>query len=88
MWFFRVVWIAILAYQQGKTRPRPSCRGAHRRSSRYRKRREQVKVFWIVAGLVVLLEPMLHFAVSVSLFTTFLSFMYLDEAGFQDDRGQ
>jgi len=45
-------------------------------------------VFWIVAGLVVLLEPVLHFAVSVSLFTTFLSFMYLDEAGFQDDRGQ
>ena len=39
-----------------------------------------MKSFWIVAGLVVLIEPALPFAVFVSLFTTFLSFMYLDEA--------
>ncbi len=47
----------------------------------YQKRREHVKTFWIVAGLVILVEPVLHFAILVSMFTTFLSFMYLDEAG-------
>ncbi len=46
----------------------------------YLLRKRQVKNFWIIAGVVVMLEPVLHIAVVVSLFTTFLSFMYLDES--------
>lgn len=39
-----------------------------------------VKNFWILAGLLMLALPILAFAVALSLFTTFVSFMYLDEA--------
>ena len=39
-----------------------------------------VKNFWIVAGLAMIVVPLAHVAVGISLFTTFLSFMYLDEA--------
>ena len=43
-------------------------------------RRRQVKTFWLIACFVILLQPVLYVAVVVSLFTTFLSFMYLDES--------
>lgn len=50
------------------------------RTREYRQRREVVKHFWLVAGGAMLLVPVLHWVVAVSLFTTFVSFMYLDEA--------
>lgn len=54
---------------------------AHRtRTREYLLRREVVKQFWLVAGAVMLLLPALHWVVAVGLFTTFVSFMYLDEA--------
>ena len=43
-------------------------------------RKRQVKSFWLIACFVILLQPVLYVAVVVSLFTTFLSFMYLDES--------
>ena len=46
----------------------------------YLRRRDMVKNFWIVAGLVMAAVPLLPWIVAVSLFTTFVSFMYLDEA--------
>ncbi len=46
----------------------------------YKARKSMVKNFWIAAGILVLLNPSLHVAVIVALFTTFLSFMYLDES--------
>ncbi len=48
-------------------------------SSDYLRRREMVKNFWLVAGLLMLALPLLHLVVGISLFTTFVSFMYLDE---------
>lgn len=51
-----------------------------RRKPQYIRRQQQVKNFWICAGFSVICFPALHIAVSVGLFTTFLSFMYLDEA--------
>lgn len=49
-------------------------------STDYLRRRETVKTFWIVAGFAMLAMPLLHWIVAVTLFTTFVSFMYLDEA--------
>ena len=46
----------------------------------YRQRREVVRQFWLVACGAMLLMPVLHWVVAVGLFTTFVSFMYLDEA--------
>lgn len=46
----------------------------------YLRRREVVKNFWLVAGAAMIALPLLHWIVAVSLFTTFVSFMYLDEA--------
>ena len=46
----------------------------------YLRRREMVKNFWVVAGLMMVVQPLLPWVVWVSLFTTFMSFMYLDEA--------
>lgn len=78
MWLIRVIWyVLVVAWSARQANLEHA---SHRRLASYRKRRQQVKNFWIVAGLVVLMEPALYFAVSVSLFTTFLSFMYLDES--------
>lgn len=46
----------------------------------YLRRREMVKHFWLVAGAAMIALPLLPWIVAVSLFTTFVSFMYLDEA--------
>ena len=46
----------------------------------YLRKKKMVKNFWIVAGIVVLFEPLLHVMLVVGAFTTFVSFMYLDES--------
>lgn len=80
MWLLQVCWNVLKTELMPSARPDPS-HGSHRRLCKsYRRRRQQVKGFWIIAGLVVMIEPVLPVAVFVSLFTTFLSFMYLDEA--------
>lgn len=60
------------------------CTGAscHKRRHKpaYLEKKKRVKSFWICAGVGVVCFPYLHVAVSVGLFTTFLSFMYLDES--------
>lgn len=48
-------------------------------SDRHLRKRSVVKNFWIIAGLLMLLQPVLHVVLVVGMFTTFLSFMYLDE---------
>ncbi len=48
-------------------------------SDRHQRKRSVVKNFWIVAGLLMMLQPVLHVVLVVGMFTTFLSFMYLDE---------
>ena len=50
-----------------------------RLSKRYKKKLETVKTFWIVAGMIILLFPLLHVAMISALITTFLSFCFLDE---------
>ncbi len=45
----------------------------------YQKKKSMVKNFWIAAGVVVLIQPLLHVVLVVAMFTTFISFMYLDE---------
>ena len=63
-------------------RKHPDPRHFHGRrlTGHYQRRRSMVKNFWIVAGLAMIVVPLAHVAVGISLFTTFLSFMYLDEA--------
>jgi len=62
--------------------PRPDAAHFFRRTlcSTYQKKRAKVKVFWITAALFVMINPVLPLALVVGLFTTFLSFMYLDES--------
>ena len=48
--------------------------------SSYQKKRARVKVFWIITAFVVMINPVLPMALVAGLFTTFLSFMYLDES--------
>ena len=45
----------------------------------YVRKKAVVRKFWIVAGIVMLFEPFLHVILVVGAFTTFVSFMYLDE---------
>ena len=53
----------------------------HRRrlTARYLARKRKVKTLWIVAGLVMLLNPRPSFVVLVGLITTFLSLGILDD---------
>lgn len=39
-----------------------------------------VKNFWIASGAVMVIMPALPIVIGLALFTTFVSFMYLDEA--------
>jgi len=51
-----------------------------RYTEKYRKQRGVVKVFWIVAGALMAAFPVLHAVVAITLFTTFVSFSFLDES--------
>lgn len=48
-------------------------------TSDYLARKSIVKNFWIVSGALMVLVPVMPFVVGLALFTTFVSFMYLDE---------
>lgn len=47
---------------------------------RYQARKSVVKNFWIASGMLMVMMPVLPVVVGLALFTTFVSFMYLDEA--------
>ncbi len=53
----------------------------HRRrfTRKYRNKQRIVRSLWFSMSLVVLAFPLMHFAVFVSLLTTFVSFCILDE---------
>ena len=80
MWLLQIIWGVLRTEWTSSARPDPRHGSRRRLCKSYRQRRQQVKNFWVVAGVLVLIEPTLPFAVFVSLFTTFVSFMYLDEA--------
>lgn len=80
MWFLQVIWTVLKTEFAASGQPDPRHGSRRRLCKSYRRRQQQVKNFWIVAGLIILVEPALPVAVFVFLFTTFLSFMYLDEA--------
>lgn len=48
-------------------------------SARYKRKQSMVKNFWIGAGLITLIFPLLHVAFILTLSTTFISFCLLDE---------
>lgn len=54
---------------------------ARLQTARYRAKRKIVRGLWIATGLLMLAFPLTHFIVTLGLFTTFLSFTILDEAG-------
>lgn len=45
----------------------------------YAAKKSMVKNFWIASGALMMVMPALHFVIALGLFTTFVSFMYLDE---------
>lgn len=51
-----------------------------RLTSSYRRKQKTVKVLWIATGLMMMAYPLVHFIVTLGLFTTFLSFTILDES--------
>lgn len=59
----------------------PDPNHSHRRrfTAAYRRKREIVKSLWIASGLVMLAFPLLPLIVGLSLFTTFMAFVVLDE---------
>ena len=61
------------------TCPDPSHCHGRRLTAHYKKKQGVVKNLWIGAGLVMLLVATLPFVFSAILFTTFLSFVILDE---------
>lgn len=52
---------------------------ARRKTTKYKKKQSIVKSVWITMGLIMLTNPVPSFVAAVSLFTTFLSFIILDE---------
>ena len=50
-----------------------------RKTTKYKKKQGIVKTVWIAMGLLMLINPVPPFVAAVSLFTTFLSFIILDE---------
>jgi len=50
-----------------------------RRTQAYLAKRSLVKGFWLLAGLAMLIQPIPAVILAITIFTTFLSFMYLDE---------
>jgi len=48
-------------------------------SKRYKKKQSIVKSFWIIAGLITIVFPILPLAIVLFILTTFLSFSFLDE---------
>lgn len=75
-WYCRVV------LEGGFCLVRPTNARCYRRRElrSYQLRKQRVKCFWLCAMLGIGIFPALHVAVIIGLFTTFLSFMYLDEA--------
>ena len=45
----------------------------------YTAKKSMVKNFWLVSGILMVVIPVPHFVIALTMFTTFLSFMYLDE---------
>jgi hypothetical protein len=52
---------------------------ARRRTAKYKRKQSLVKSIWITSGLIMLTNPVLPFIAALSLLTTFLSFVILDE---------
>lgn len=61
------------------TCPDPNHCHGRRLTKTYRKKQGIVKNLWIASGLVMLAFPALPYLVAAGLFTTFLSFVILDE---------
>ncbi len=57
----------------------PSHSHGRRYTRAYQKKREIVKSVWIGSGLLMLVFPVLPLVAALSLLTTFLSFVILDE---------
>ncbi|WP_062263946.1 hypothetical protein [Endozoicomonas arenosclerae] len=65
-------------WMQDKT---PDARHFYRRTftASYRAKRSIVKNIWIAAGLLMLINPVIHIALLIALPVTLLSFVILDE---------
>ena len=78
-WLFLCLQLFLPAWRQ---QVKPDRRHSFGRTltKNYRARKSMVKNFWIASGTLMMLVPVLPLVVGLALFTTFVSFMYLDEA--------
>ncbi|WP_281646511.1 hypothetical protein [Parendozoicomonas sp. Alg238-R29] len=83
----KVVWLMLRVWLDHHLLPvwmhdrSPEGRHPYRRqfTRRYQLKRGIVKGIWICAGLLVLINPVLHILLAIALPTTLLSFAILDE---------
>ena len=61
--------------------PDPHHSHGRRFTRAYKKKQEVVKSLWIYSGLVMMVIPVAPYVAAATLFTTFLSFVILDETG-------
>ena len=61
------------------TEPDPLHSHARRYTTKYRRKQNMVKNLWIGMGVVMIALPSLSFIAALSLLTTFVSFIILDE---------
>jgi hypothetical protein len=59
----------------------PDANHCHRRrfTRAYKRKQEMVRSLWIYSGLVMVVIPVAPYVAAATLFTTFLSFVILDE---------
>lgn len=79
-WLYFCAQLFLPAWRQQQILPERRHAYGRTLTKRYLARKAMVKNFWIASGTAMMLMPAMPFVVGLTLFTTFVSFMYLDEA--------
>ena len=82
LWLMFRLWLHRLFLPDWAQNHTPDANHPYRRlfTRRHKVKRNLVKNIWIGAGLVMLINPVLHILLAIVLSVTFLSFAILDEA--------
>ena len=82
----RLVDLIIILSAQDRT-PDPNHHYRRAYTERYRAKKRVVYYFWVTSLLCMLVVPTVGFVTTAGLFTTFISFSYLDETDENDEVG-
>lgn len=81
LWLMLRVWLDLYLFPNWMHDRNPESQHPYRRmfTRKHQLKRRIVKSVWIGAGLLVLMNPMLHILLAIALPATLLSFAILDE---------